>query len=456
MLRAIPRHDTMNRMKASYYGAMFVERREGQSLAELLIAVAIGAVMFLGAITVVAPALKTSSQVAQSQMAGTAAKELMDNVRVWSENDWHNILSLSKTSSSPYYLIIGSSSIAVASGTESVPSDGITSGLIGAWRFDEGSGPAVMDYSGSDSTGTWNGGGTHYATGTMGPYAAQFDGSDDYVGMASSTSSVLKQSFANISVSAWVYPTAYQSGTLVGPAILSNTHTFPNGGWGFHIRNGYPTVNLFTGSGSFVQQIGTTKVPLNTWSHVAMVYDGFLITAYINGNIVGTVGESGAITASPAGSCTLIGVQPSYFGGGCAPQSFPSEGYFQGRMDDLRVYNRALSQSEVQKIYSGGTHTRYFYVDNVTRNGSGFIDPAGAVNDPSTQKVTVIYSWPQLSVPRSFTSYVTRYRSTVALQTNWSGGGGDGGSKTNFGNTFFNAANIDYVSSTGSIIIQGY
>src|SRR4030042_5775961 len=56
-----------------------------------------------------------------------------------------------------------------------------TTGLVGYWKFDEGSGTTATDSSGNGNTGAWNGTGSRWATGKVGSYAGQFNGIDDHI-----------------------------------------------------------------------------------------------------------------------------------------------------------------------------------------------------------------------------------------------------------------------------------
>ena len=67
---------------------------QGQSLVEVLIAVAIGAILIVASVALIVPALQSNTQAAKIQAASSLGKELMDNVRVWSEGNWNNVLAL--------------------------------------------------------------------------------------------------------------------------------------------------------------------------------------------------------------------------------------------------------------------------------------------------------------------------------------------------------------------------
>src|SRR5262249_33613982 len=75
-------------------------------------------------------------------------------------------------------------------------------------------------------------------------------------------------------------------------------------------------------------------LPLNTWSHLAATYDGTTIRAYLNGAQAGTKAISGSITTS---------TNPLRIGG----DSVWGE-YFNGLIDEVRVYNTALTAAQIQ------------------------------------------------------------------------------------------------------------
>ncbi len=116
----------------------------------------------------------------------------------------------------------------------------------------------------------------------------------------------------------------------------------------------------------------------------------------------------------------------------------------------------ATSTGKESVVVATTTYARYFFLENVTRDNAGIL--GGSNNDPSTKKVTVVYSWPQ-SATKTITRYITRSRNNIYIQTDWSGGPDPifpwvPATITN--SKFATSVNIDYVSSTGSIIIQGY
>lgn len=92
----------------------------GQSLVEVLIATVVGTIMVISAVTLIAPALKSNTDVARTQTAIALGKELLEGVRVWAEADWHNVTNLATTSANRYYLNTSSSPFMAATSTETI------------------------------------------------------------------------------------------------------------------------------------------------------------------------------------------------------------------------------------------------------------------------------------------------------------------------------------------------
>jgi hypothetical protein len=87
--------------------------------------------------------------------------------------------------------------------------------------------------------------------------------------------------------------------------------------------------------GGVEQQLqGGARLAANGWTHLAASYDGATLRLYVNGVQVASRAQTGAIVAT---------TNPLRIGGNGVWGE-----YFQGRIDEVRIYNRALSQSEIQ------------------------------------------------------------------------------------------------------------
>jgi hypothetical protein len=89
-----------------------------------------------------------------------------------------------------------------------------------------------------------------------------------------------------------------------------------------------------SGQGSSAGSSGPSQVPLNTWTHLAMTYDGMTLRMYVDGQLVDSQAVSGTITTS---------TNPLRLGGNAVWGE-----YFAGLIDEVRLYNRAQSATEIQ------------------------------------------------------------------------------------------------------------
>jgi glucose/arabinose dehydrogenase/PKD repeat protein len=197
-------------------------------------------------------------------------------------------------------------------------------GLVGAWGFDEASGTQATDASGRANDGVISGA-TRTVSGRFGA-ALTFDGVNDWVTVADAASLDLTN---GMTLEAWVNPTAL--GSAWRTAMLKE-----HGGslaYALYAHDGAGHSAAYANSGS---ELGTTSpaaVPANAWTHLAATYDATTLRLYVNGTQVATRAVTGALQASSG---------PLRFGGNGVWAE-----WFQGRLDELRVYNRALTAAEV-------------------------------------------------------------------------------------------------------------
>jgi len=210
----------------------------------------------------------------------------------------------------------------------------ITNGLVAYYPFDGN----ANDESGNANHGTIQGGGT-YGSGKVGQ-AFYLNGMNAYIEVASSPALQPTNAF---SAEAWVnYDRITGSGD--GAVIVSkgNQASGPTD-WALSIstnRKLRPHVYI-NGSGWWYFDCATT-LTTGVWYHVAMVYDGTNITGYVNGMADGSE-TPGPSTAQASDGTLSIGVH--HYGGNLA-------GYFPGQIDELGIYNRALSSNEVAALYA--------------------------------------------------------------------------------------------------------
>ncbi len=199
-------------------------------------------------------------------------------------------------------------------------------GLVAAYGFNEGTGTAVADTSGSGNNGvasstSW------VAAGRFGK-ALSFNGTSSWVTVADSASLDLTN---GMTLEAWIYPTATMTNWRT--VIMKEQATT----YAYHLTANtdlnQPATGVYVGGASRRLDAGTT-IPVNAWTHLTATYDGTTQRLYVNGVQVASRAQTGAIATSTS---------PLHIGG----NSLWGE-YFQGYIDEVRIYNRALSTSEIQ------------------------------------------------------------------------------------------------------------
>src|SRR5262249_42715656 len=144
--------------------------------------------------------------------------------------------------------------------------------------------------------------GAMYANGYSGQ-AFSFNGNQSAVQMSNTA---LNGAYSALTMSAWVNPTAHghdQTNTW-GSTILSRTET---DGFALRVKDGFVQADLRLTSGdktvTFPGQ--ATALPLGAWSYIAVTYNGSQITAYVNGQSIGSVSASGTVRNSANSNTSL-------------------------------------------------------------------------------------------------------------------------------------------------------
>ncbi|MEI2646886.1 MAG: PKD domain-containing protein [Candidatus Competibacter sp.] len=197
-----------------------------------------------------------------------------------------------------------------------------TGGLVAAYNFEEASGTTALDTSGQGNQGTISG-----STRIAGKYgkALSFDGVDDLVTVNDSASLDLT---TGMTLEAWVYPSTNEGWKpVIVKEIDSLYYLYASTAFGNAPAMGAKI-------GSYPLLYGDTALPGNGWTHLAATYDGTAERLYLNGTLVAQRSVSGTME---------ISANPLRIGG----SSHWGE-YFSGRIDDVRIYNRALTLSEIQ------------------------------------------------------------------------------------------------------------
>ena len=216
----------------------------------------------------------------------------------------------------------------------------LTNGLIAYWKLDDGSGTNAVDSMGF-SNGTLSGSPT-WTTGKING-GVSFSGSSQYVDFGTKFPAITSA----ITISAWVNPGASQiqyadiwgdhESSFKGMVMQQNSNTLNQYSWGY--GNGS---NFSSGAGFF-------NLTASTWTHVVAVKDATTCYVYLNG--VEQVALRGSCSSAIVPATTInFSAGRGYAGGGR---------FFNGKVDEVAVWNRALSASEVSQLYNSGAGRQY-------------------------------------------------------------------------------------------------
>jgi chitodextrinase len=197
-----------------------------------------------------------------------------------------------------------------------------TSGLVAAYSFNEGSGTTVADGSGKGNSGTISGA-TWTTSGKYGS-GLTFNGTSARVSINNSASLQLT---TGMTLEAWVNPSTVSSAWR---------DVIYKGNDNYYLEATSTTSSRPAMGGTFSSSllVGTAALTANAWAHLAATYDGTTMRLYVNGTQVASRAQTGAIATSTnplqIGSDSLYGQ------------------YFKGIIDEVRVYNVALTAAQIQ------------------------------------------------------------------------------------------------------------
>lgn len=203
--------------------------------------------------------------------------------------------------------------------------------LVAYWKFDEGSGTKAVDTAYGDHTGTISG--ATYSTTVPSsitfddPYSLDFDGVNDGV-----STSLSLNNYSAFTLAGWAYPrtAATGEGWFGANDVFEFFFTGTNG------------VKCWTPRGE-VDWTFTPATFLNRWHHITCLGTGSSVILYVDGTQV----------ASTAHTVTSNYGTGDTFSIGLGVQNGGTSGPFDGLIDDVRVYNRALTPAEMNSLGTG-------------------------------------------------------------------------------------------------------
>ena len=203
------------------------------------------------------------------------------------------------------------------------------SGLVGYWHFDENASTTVYDASGMGNTGAFTSGPIWQTGASCRSGSCLSLSGTNYIPLASTNS--FSYGSAPSTIGAWVYATGYPTGWAM---VAQYGNSTPTGSARALSLNVSGAICFNTNVNDWCSGL---MLPLNSWHYIAAVYSGGKsVTIYLD-----AASQSGSLSSVPN---TLPAVQylSSWFGG---------NGWL-GKLDEVRIYNRALSATEISNIYN--------------------------------------------------------------------------------------------------------
>jgi|APHM01.1.fsa_nt_gi hypothetical protein len=216
----------------------------------------------------------------------------------------------------------------------------VSSGLITYYRFDDSSTSVTAVDSSGNNDGIINGA-TYAGSGQVGTDSLSLDGTDDYVNPGSN---LVSSSASGITFACWIYPNNLADNEGIG--IITERYAPSATNVQFELGMGSQSnwgsqstlaAGIFDGTWDIT--VGPSPT-VGSWAHVAATYDGSTIRLFKNGSQVSSLASSKGVQ-SPTEDYNV----------GRRHNARKDE-YFNGQIDDVRIYDRALSSSEVLKIYN--------------------------------------------------------------------------------------------------------
>ncbi len=199
--------------------------------------------------------------------------------------------------------------------------------LIAWWTLDEGAGTTAFDTSGHGNDATFQGAPQWVADGRLGG-AVKFNGTSDY--LAAPDSASLDIQGDRLTLAAWVKANSWATSHMIRKIPDTGTGSI----YFIRVQSNVLRGDIATPAGTVVVQ-GVTAVRAQEWVHAALVYDGAEGRVYLNGVVDGRANVSGKIAES--NNELRIG------------RGEPA-GYLNGTIDDVRIYNRALTVEEIKQL----------------------------------------------------------------------------------------------------------
>jgi hypothetical protein len=241
-------------------------------------------------------------------------------------------------------------------------------GLVAHWKFDDGPVSSIAIDSAGTNDGTLNGDPT-WTTGRI-DGALSFDGNGDYV----SLEPILPLAGDTFTAQAWILMD--ESAGIWNPVLVQKDSS--NNGYYLYVANDKPSFYIFSSAG-IVQAISPDTIDAGQWYHVAATNDGSTLKLYVNGQFKTSESSDG-----------FTGVDDNADIGSVTSASL----YYKGLIDDVRIYDRPLSEIEFQDIANPMSRwsRESSWRPSVYRNGSPGWDDSGILPNPGDLVINEVMS----------------------------------------------------------------
>ena len=244
---------------------------------------------------------------------------------------------------------------------------------VGAYTFNEGTGEKAVDSSGNGNYGTFTGNVSRIANGGC-VKGLVFDGTGGYIAIPAS---LKNHPTGQVTVETRLLLNDLTTGPVVS--------TLNNGGYCLGFGDGndlWWTVNV-KDVGDVSVPLRHEDIPLNTWHLVAATYDGRMLKIFLDGKMLASKETSGLINYT-SNNYVMVGAEA-----GTANVPAPGTTWFRGALDELRIYDVALSNGEVIDDMTGTCSPQIGEVSlNLSPPGAGPGVPAGSLALAAGENVT--------------------------------------------------------------------
>lgn len=222
-------------------------------------------------------------------------------------------------------------------------------GMISYWKYDENFGTTAFDSADANDGALVNG--PVWTTGQVGG-ALSFDGFNDHVEVPDSDSLDIT---GDLTLEAWIEPDSViytAQGEIIGKWVAGNASYY------FAIRDGYLQMRISANGSDYynIEETSNANLSIDTWYHVVGVYDASEqdIKLYINGVVEESTTVEGIIPSiihSGSAKVKIGGFSPGY--------------YFDGKIDEVAIYDRVLTACEICQHYNNGLVGKGYTLDTL-------------------------------------------------------------------------------------------